>query len=327
LERSEKELCHALGDAFNRDDLEMLLDTELNQRLDDIAPASLVHKTVVYRVVRTAKSYGWLDKLIAVALADRPDNGELKEWARRHHSATRLQSGGAASSMPRWQLLDSMYFDLKPIRAAIRQAIRAPSGAVLGFGVTYPDSVFVDKLSDLISSSLDGDTQCKAPLNLKPELDKVSRKVRQVCGYRQDLDSAHVLCVVLVGAVPAGHIADFWRQVRLEFGAAARHCVMLFCGDESTEFPPGVTVLPPPRFDLDDVEQWAEDTVMRFKWPPALAGAWTELLRAYALQDGELDVRMLYDEMDRTIKEIHFDADRFRMKLEDRTWHAISASG
>jgi hypothetical protein len=193
--------------------------------------------------------------------------------------------------------------------------------------VTYPDSVFVDKLCDLIASALDGETQCKAPLNLKPELDKVSRKVRQACGYRPDLETAHVLCVVLVSAVPAEHIADFWGQVRREFAAAERHFIVLFSGDETTEFPPGVAMLPPPRFHVDDLEQWAEDTVMQINWPPGLAGAWSELLRSYALHDGELDVRMLYDQMDKTIKEVRFDADKFRMKLENRTWDAISAPG
>jgi len=320
LERREAELCRALCDAYrNRDDIRMLLDIELDKRLDDIVGSGTV-KYVIYQVVATAKSQGWQGAFIEAVLADRADNTELKKWGSKYHSPTAKQPEGppATGSMPPWQLLDSVYFDLKQIRSAIRQAIAAPPGSVLGFGVTYPELMFVNKLRDLLPRLLQGETMPKEPLSLKPELFKVSHQVRQVAGYRRDLESANVVCVVHVAKVPQDYVSDFWGQVRWEFGAAGRHLVLLFAGDESTVFPSGVTVLPPPRFDLDDVALWAENAVIQNQWPPSLGIAWTNLLRAYAFHDGEFDVRMLYDEMDRTIKEILFDAAKFRLKLENR---------
>lgn len=327
LDRRHVDLYQALRSAYvNREDLEMLLDIELDMNLNDICD-NLNLRITIYNVVKVAKSQGWIDKFIEAAREDRPDNEALKEWAKRYHALKQNNDRSVADSISRWQLLDSLYFDLKAVRAAIRHAMLAPEGRVLGFGVTYSDLVFVGKLRDLLKNVLEGETQYKDPLSLKPELDKVSRKVHQVRGYLRDLDSANVLCIVLVDAVPHDHISDFWIQVCQEFGEATRHFVLLLAGDESTVFPHGVTVLPSPRFDLDDVAQWAEDTIIQIKWPHSLAAAWTDLLRADALHDGQLDVRTLYEAMDRSIKEIRFNPDKFRFKLENRTWHAISASG
>jgi hypothetical protein len=318
LERREAELCHALRDAYLRhDEIRMLLDIGLDKRLDEIASSGNL-RVVIYELVSTSKSQGWQEALIEAVIADRPDNPMLKEWIEKYHWPKRPEGRPEVGSSPRWQLLDSVYFDLKQIRSAIRQAIASSSDRILGFGVTYPELMFVDKLRDLVPHLLPGETLPQQPLSLRPDLFKVSHQVRQVGGYRRDLDSANVLCVVHVAKVPQDCISDFWGQVCREFSAADRHLVLLFAGDDSTAFPPGVTVLPPPKFDLDDVALWAENTVIQNDWPLSLGIAWADLLRAYAFHDGELDIRMLYEEMDRTIKEIRFNADTFRLKLENR---------
>ena len=327
MERREAELCQALRDAYvNREDLEVLLDVELDENLDEIAASNVNLKITIHRVVKTAKSQGWLNEFIQAVLADRASNTLIKEWAKNYQASEQLNKDSGADPLAAWQLLDSVYFDLKPIRAVIRQAMSTPGGRVVGFGLTYSDLVFISKLRDLLTNVLDGETQCKDPLNLRPELNKISRKVLQVRGYHRDLDSANVLCVVLVDTVAQDYIYDFWSQVCEEFSEVNRHFVLLFAGDESTIFPPGVTVLPSPQFDLDDVAQWAEDTVNQIKWPHRLASAWTDLLRSDALHEGVIDVRTLYEAMDRSIKEIRFDPDKFRSKLEYRSWHAISTS-
>lgn len=298
----------------------MLLGTALNKRLDEIVSSGVTLRIVAYELVSVAKSEGWLDALIGAVMSDRSDNPALKEWFERYYPPQRQPEGNPhTGSLPRWQLLDSVYFDLKAIRSTIRQAIANPSDRTLGFGITYPEFMFVNKLRDLVPHLLHGETVPKEPLSLRPELFKVSHQVRQVCGYRRDLESANVLCVVHIAKVPRDYISDFWNQVRQELMATNRFLILLFAGDDSTAFPAGVTMLPPPQFDLDDVALWAENTVLQNGWPPSLGMAWTDLIRAYAFHDGELDIRMLYDEMDRTIQEIRFNADMFRLKLENRT--------
>jgi hypothetical protein len=211
-----------------------------------------------------------------------------------------------------------MYFDLKPIRAALLQAITMPSGPVLGFGVTYGDFAYIDKLQDIVIGHLAGETQSQQPLSLKPEHGRVSSKVERVRRHIDDLASANVLRVVYVDAAPAADFAEFWQQVCQMLRGSSRHLVLLFVGDAGMTFPLGVTVLPPPRFDRDDLTLWAADTVMQIKWPVALAPAWTDLLCAGASDGPDLDIGMIYEAMDKSIKEIRYDAEGFRRKLENR---------
>jgi hypothetical protein len=317
LDTRESELCRALLDTYlTRDDFEELL-ADIGKNLNSIVESSVNLRITVRRVVRTAKAEGWLGALEAAALADKPDSPALKRWHQKH-CAPRRPGHSAPGTVPAWQQFDPLYFDLTPIRAAILQAMMVASSTVLGFGVRYWDFAFVNKLRDIVMGHLVGVTQCKDVLSLKPEYDKLSRKVDRVRGYGQDLDSANVLCVVLVDTAPTDHFARFWEQVRQGFGGGGNQLILLFVGDESTAFPPGVTELPQPRFDKDDLVVWAANTVMQIKWPVTLAAAWTELLCAGADTGAGLDVGMVYEAMDRSIKEIRFDAEGFRRKLENR---------
>lgn len=317
LDTRESELCRALLDAFpERADFEELL-ADIDKNVDDIVGSSVGLRIAVRRVVRKARSQGWLAHLETAALECNPENPALNTWHQKHCAAWR-PGQPAAGAVPAWEQFDPLYFDLKPVRAEILQAMLVASSAVLGFGVRYWDFAFVNKLRDIVVCHLVGETQCKDVLNLKPELDKLSRKIDRVRGYRQDLDSANVLCVVLVDAAPADHFAGFWEQVCREFSGSGNHLILLFVGDEGTTFPSGVTELPQPRFDKDDLAVWAANTVMQIKWPVTLAVAWTELLCAGADTGAGLDVGMVYEAMDRSIKEIRFDAEGFRRKLENR---------
>ena len=318
----ESGLCAALRDAYpTREDLEMMLGLSLDRSLDDIdtSGSSLIY--IIFRVIRVAKSEGWLDSLVAAALEGRPENKLLKAWARKYQPA----ETGDPSPPTEQQLLDSVYFDLTDMRKAIRRAKAAAPSRILGFGVTYSEFVFVNKLCDWLANYLLGETQRKDPLNLKPELAPVSRRLRQVARYRQDLESANVLCLVLVDAVPRECITEFWDGICQDFAGIGRYFALVFTGDGSTAFPPGVAVLPPPRFDLEDVALWAEEMISRRGWPPGMADAWTELLRDEALDDGEINVAALYEAMDRSIQAIRFEPDEFRVKLEMRVRYANPA--
>jgi hypothetical protein len=136
--------------------------------------------------------------------------------------------------------------------------------------------------------------------------------------YGRDLDAKNVCCVVYVDTTPADHFAHFWTRVNEEHGGRAHHLVLLFVGNDDTTFPPGVTELPQPVFDRDDLTMWAVNTVMIAKWPVALATAWTELLCADADYGAPLDIGRVYEAMDESIRDIRFDAQAFRRKLENR---------
>jgi hypothetical protein len=309
-----------LLDAYpTRDDFaEVLFDIERN--LDAIVTSQLNLELAVKRVVRTARRQGWLADFERAVMEGNPGNPALLAW---HDSyCVRLvappQVAARVSAPPEWRQFEPMYFDLKPIRAALLQAITMPSGPVLGFGVTYGDFAYIDKLQDIVIGHLAGETQSQQPLSLKPEHGRVSSKVERVRRHIDDLASANVLRVVYVDAAPAADFAEFWQQVCQMLRGSSRHLVLLFVGDAGMTFPLGVTVLPPPRFDRDDLTLWAADTVMQIKWPVALAPAWTDLLCAGASDGPDLDIGMIYEAMDKSIKEIRYDAEGFRRKLENR---------
>ena len=314
----ETELCRALLDAFpERADFEELL-RDIDRHLDHIVASSMNLTLAVRRVVRTAKAEGWLAELEVAAQECNPGNPLLIAWHRNHSAYPQPAQFPFPGTVPAWQQLDPVYFDLKPIRAAILQAVMAAKEPVLGFGVRHWDFTFVYKLRDIVTGHLQGETLCRDLLDLKPELDRLSRKLERVRSYGQDLEFANVLCVVLVDAAPADHVARFWEQARLDLSGSAHRLVLLFVGADAAEFPPGVTELPPPKFDKDDLTVWAANIVMQIRWPVPLAAAWTELLCAGADTGAGLDVGMVYEAMDRSIKEIRFDAEGFRRKLENR---------
>jgi Effector-associated domain 1 len=320
LDARESQLCRALLDAYpTRDEFaEVLFDIEKN--LDAIVTSQLNLVLTVKRVVRTARRQGWLADFERAAMEGNPGNRALLAWYDAY--CARLvalpQVAAPVSAPPEWRQFEPMYFDLKPIRAALLQAIMMPSGPVLGFGVTYGDFAYIDKLQDIVIGHLAGETQRHQPLSLKPEHGRVSSKVERVRRHIDDLASANVLRVVYVDAAPAADFAEFWQQMCQMLRGSSRHLVLLFVGDAGTTFPLGATVLPPPRFDRDDLTLWAADTVRQIKWPVALAPAWTDLLCAGAGDGPDLDIGMIYEAMDKSIKEIRYDAESFRRKLENR---------
>jgi hypothetical protein len=325
LDARESQLCCALLEAYpTRDEFaEVLSDIERN--LDAIVASQLNLELTVKRVVRTARRQGWLADFERAAMEGNPGNPALLAWYDSYCARlVALPVAAPVSAQPESRQFEPVYFDLKPIRAALIQAITMPSGPVLGFGVTYGDFAYIDKLQDIVIGHLAGETQRQQPLSLKPEYGRVSSKVERVRRHIDDLAAANVLRVVYVDAALAADFAEFWQQVCQLLHKNSRQLVLLFIGDAGTTFPLGVTVLPPPQFDRDDLAIWAAETgrqittVMRIEWPVTLAPAWTDLLCAGASDGPGLDIGMVYEAMDKSIKEIRCDAEGFRRKLESR---------
>lgn len=312
-------LIEAMLDAFvGRDEIEMLLTLRLD-KLPDLLVSDGGLKSCIYRLIRTAKSEGWLADLINAVVEERAGNAAIKAWL-----ISINQMVGNAAVPQAQQLIDTVYFDLIELRKAVARAKKAATGRVMAFGITYSDAVFVRKLCDWLGPYL-GETQLKEPLNLLPELAPVSKRLRHAERYRPELDSANVLCVVYIEGVPVETVAEFWDGVCSSFDGIKHYFALVFAGYRDAVFPPGVTALPPPQFDISDVDLWTHEMVRLRGWPVDLADAWTELLRDDSMDDNILDVRSLYEAMDRSIREMRFNSDDFRRRLEERTGHAYAA--
>jgi Effector-associated domain 1 len=317
LGHRESELCLALIEAYaDRDGLANLLYIRLDRNLDHIVAATANLMTTVRVVVDTAEREGWLIRLGAAALADKPDSQPLRAWNR----GTPAPAPAAAPAASPRQLMDSSYFDLTAIRDAIHDAMTAPDSQVIGFGVTYPEPKFVEKLSNWLHWYLGPQTEPRGPLVLNPATGGVSLRLEQLLRYRNRLDKVNMVREVVVdGSASAAHIAEFWTRVREEFGGVKCQLVLLFTCYEPDKFPGGITVLPTPAFTKADVSRWAVEVVSRRpEWPGVMAATWATWLCRQALLGDDLDACLLYEAMDDSVKVFRFqtDANQFLVELE-----------
>jgi Effector-associated domain 1 len=311
-------LIDALLDAFvERLDFEQLLTFRLDRSFDLIAGEGGLQQCV-FRLVSAAKSQGWLQDLIEAARQERPRNSKLRTW---------VESVDATSTITIpfiHQLLDTAYFDLDDLRRIIARVKNESATKVLAFGVDYPDQLFVRKLCDWLVSYL-GDAQCKEPLNLMPELAPVARRIRHVIRYRPELSSSNVLCVVHAADVPAETIGDFWTAISTSFQSIEHYLVLIFIGRSDTAWPAGIIVLPSPQFEVYHVDLWTHEMVRRLGWPIELGDVWTELLCDESMDDDVIDVRGLYETLDRSIRDLCFSPVAFRRFLEERRGDAYAS--
>jgi hypothetical protein len=316
LDGEQLKAFHAvLLDAYvNRDQLEMLVRWDLRKPPGTLEEGGL--STCAFRLILAAQSEGWLHELVDEVLKQRARNVRVKEWAKSVSPVT--GNPGLPSSQ---RLLNTAYFDLEQLPKVVVHARRAAQGRVLGFGVTYPDDLFVRKLCDRLGSYL-GKTQVKEPLNLMPEFAPVSKRLRHISRYRPELDLANVLCVVHAQGVQAATVAEFWQGVCREFDQVSRYLVLILTGHQDAVFPAGVTILPRPQFDVADVELWTREVAGLCGWPTELADAWTDLLCEKSMDEGVLDARYLYEAMEETIQAIRLTPERFRKELEKRIGYA-----
>ena len=295
--------------------LERLLSYRLERRLNDLVGNEAGMQVVVFRLITAAREGGWIGALVDAVLKDRPDNAALRSWARRHWVAP---AGVAIEPPPpAVQLLNTAFFDLNPIRRRIIEAKGAAGSRLLGFGVHYPEMLFVDKLCDWLPYCL-GELARKDWLSLRPEMSSVDTRIKHVTQYLGELASVNVVCRVFADRVPTDSVGAFWQGVREQCGEPDSWFVFIFAGTLTDGYPPGIVALDPPAFDRSDLTLWAQEVVSRLTWPAPLADAWCQLIAERSGDPHGLDVRLVYEAMDRSISHARHDPAGFRRLLEER---------
>ncbi|MCW3842881.1 effector-associated domain EAD1-containing protein [Micromonospora yasonensis] len=318
-----RELEAALLDAYPyRNDLERMLLYGLQRRLSTYVGGDLGMREVIFKLIEAAFAENWLEQLIEAALTDRAGNAGLRAWERTH----RWRPVPVAQPPPPQdlQLLDSAFFDLQQLKRAVQEAKFEASSRLLAFGVTYSEMLFVNKLCSWLPYCL-GEVERKEWLSLRPELAPVDVRVKHVLRYLPDLEWANVVCPVLTDGVPSAVVAQFWDGVREHCGHHERWFVMVFAGSLPGGYPSGITTLPAPQVDRFDLALWAQEVVSRRGWPATLADAWSGLIEEEAWDGSRLDIRLVYESMDRSIRDARQDSARFRRQLEERSHRADPA--
>src|SRR5262249_17490949 len=153
-------------------------------------------------------------------------------------------------------------------------------------------------------------TQIKQKMNLLPEIGSVTKHVRDIARYRSELQTANVMCEIHAVGVPSDTLAAFWQGICDEFDSVDCYLVLLISGGNDAMCRAGITALPPPVFDIADVELWTHKMVNLAGWRVELARAWTQLLHEKSHYDGRLEVRYLYEAMDETVSMARLHADK-----------------
>ncbi|MBB2947618.1 hypothetical protein FB565_007389 [Actinoplanes lutulentus] len=313
-----RKLEAAILDAYrSRDDLERLLFFSLEMELSHHADPHNPLPMVVFRLIQAAKSGGWLVKLIESILADRSENEALRIWA--------VTCGFAHASVPQpappqdHQLLDSAFFDLDRIKRAIVAAKRHVPGRVLGLGLHSAEGLVVKKLCAWLPYCL-GETECKDWLSLSPDQGSVDSQLKRILDYKSDLDQVNVVCPLLTGGASAPAVAALWGGIQERFGAHPYMFVALFVGVDG--HPAGVVDLPVPAADATDLTLWAQEVVSRRGWPPTLADSWAMMIADRSAIGDDLDMRRLYEEMDRSIRDVRRAPADFKRRLEE--WGSLA---
>jgi hypothetical protein len=297
----------------SREDLRRMVDYRLDRRLDHYV-GNVGMREAVDRLMTDAAAEGWRGDLVDAALADRPGNPELRGWADAYPWAS---AAAEPAATPVLQLIDTAFFDLDLVRRQINDARDAAGSKLLGLGVDYPESVFINKLCEWLPRCL-GEVQRKDWLHLRPDRSSVDERIRHISSYLEELASSNVVCPVLVDGVPTEFVGAFWDGVRAHCGEPDCWFVFIFSGALHGGYPPGIVELDRPRFNLGDLRIWAQDVVAWRKWPVTMAEAWCQLIVEHAGDPHSLDVRLVYEAMDRSIRDARLNPVGFRRMLEGR---------
>lgn len=299
-------LEEAIVDAYrSRDALERVLLYKLDKRLSHHADVNAPLPMIVFRLLEAATGGGWLESLVTAVLADRDGNHALRSWA--------ADCWAAPEPSADHQMLDSAFFDLDPLKRGIIHARTKATRRVLGFGLLDADQLVVNKLCEWLRYYL-YETERKDWLHLRPERGGVDLRLKQVRRYLPDLDMVNVVCPILTEGATEQAVTAFWEGIGQHFGAHEYWFVTLFVGPVH---PDGVVVLPAAAADETDLILWAQQLVSQRRWPPQLAESWTTLITAQCRTDAGLDMRMLFEAMDSSIRQVRQSPSQFRRQLEE----------
>jgi hypothetical protein len=314
-----------LGLYTDWDRLEIMLSFKLDKSLGEIASQSQGMHIVVFRVIQQACRENWCHGLVSAVIKDRPEATSIRQWADTYLPADSNSSPRAKTPPDSLMALDTSFFDLTELRNAVEEALAAGERGLFGFGIPYPDLAFVSKVCEWLPYCI-GDVQRKEPLNLKPEFAPVARHIKQVVRYQRDLMTSSVVCPVLAEGVPPEIVETFWRGVSSELTNLQNSLILVITTYPGAVLPVGVISLPAPKFTASDITVWAREIVRQRHWPPFVAKLWSSHIVAEAQDGTGLDVRAVYEAMDRSIREIRSDPNGFRARLEQGSYHAYATS-
>jgi hypothetical protein len=225
---------------------------------------------------------------------------------------------------PPYQLLDTAYFDLEPLKDVILDTKDTAEDWMLAFGLDSADLQADREAADNLAGWLQLHMMPvvhRRPLTLRPDLGSVDKMVGYFELHIDHLNRTNVVCTVEVEGVPISFIDEVWRRVRIAYesrrGSLNHRLVLFFAGATTDGYPPAVTRLPPVAFTRDHLTAWAKQVVRHQQWPDRLAHTWVDQLAEQSSENGRLDVRLTYDALRDSIDRLRTDREGLYDDLED----------
>ena len=221
--------------------------------------------------------------------------------------------------MPAYQLMNTAYFDLDPLKTAIFRAISGREDRSIAFGLTNVDMKVVMNLTAWLPTYI-GEVAQKGQLALRPEVTSLDTLESYLTRYRADLDRINVVCPVLVDDVDTDLVAELWKRIRASCGGCRQRLILFLVGRPTDGFPDLVDVLPPPAVTRREIANWAQHVVASRRWPSSLAEQWAAEIVARVSSDplspNPLDLRLTYEVLEDCIDRVRMEPNALRSHLE-----------
>lgn len=331
-------LLKVLKDAFPKIfKLQMMVRVQLSKNLNEVAGGNDLDE-VLYNLITTAESEGWMEELIKKAHQYSPDNSQLKNFYDEYFSnspvislekrtpcpsSQKLEQEQATTKLPH-MLLNPCKFDLSELIRRCLNVLEEKHG-IVGLAVSYNQDPFLkyfcERLRDRLGKS---NIDCRDALTLDYRT-PVDKAVSIIKRYKPLLQTHDVICPIRVQVSEPNSSHEFWHKISAEFKEKFEHrLIIIMVSSERKFFPQGVIQISSPKFTKADAHNWILDVTKALGWEEQVIEKWKYLMKSECLQSDTnnelLDIRYVYEHLDYAINLLQKSpsADAFLETLEQR---------
>lgn len=297
-----EQLNEALLDAYPAvRALRMLVRFECNENLDAFAPVDDL-EAAVFELTRRAEAHNWLGKLVRGARARNPGNELLRATA----EALGYGAPGATEPPPAPPAIDLAWPFKFDMEAQVKEVLGTlPARGVAGYAVPDDTPYFLEHLRARLHNDLGRDcTYCHAhELRIsqnKQQLEKIlTPLVRTAKGNLIQQD----VVFFVTGWRSPEQVEAFWATLTTRLAQTEMpHALAIILAYNpldlvSPQWPAGVHLLPPPRFETKDLRAWIRALVNVQGWPRSVIDSWEDAVLPDIRRNDELVPDLVYDHL------------------------------
>jgi hypothetical protein len=220
--------------------------------------------------------------------------------------------GPAGSIEVQIDVVSVVTFDLVKIKSEIRRTIKAKPSGVVAFCVPYGDGFFLRNICEYLAS-LDETSAVKEPYALDEVFSRPADLIPSL-SRNEELCWADVIVPIRAETADRRLIDAFLGDLTAALGHLRHRLILVISVARGTSGMDAVCELGPPAVTQTDIELWLEQMAPFLRAHahhpirPATLDGWAARIAQHAVNPGgDLDLRRVYDGIERTLR--HFRAD------------------